>query len=501
MRFYIIFILLFGSFAIVAQGFRSRQYIPNALTNNAKAIFETSTGSYIAAGLIVDTINGQQTNRLVVTGLNANGQILWYKKYGNSKWIYLDQTFTIRSFYKHGNFIYHAGCVQDSNGKFNGVLLKFDLNGDTIWQKIYRDSLVLAPQMVTRSIDGGFLITGYFAVNNACLLIKTDANGNELWRKKIGVPNVTDGKAIVQDSSSKRIVIVGSQLANSSVHDNVFILDSLGALLNQYNYTGNHGGILCDLIQTSDKNFVAVGQKIYPETVGGINLIKSFAVKFDINKLNQPIWKIDGYGPLSITNNFNCVYELNNGDLIMGGDLDTLHLKNLPMHHYAQITKIDSAGKIKWNRIYDYAPEADNSYIQSMKALNSTSNGAILGAFQVYTNSSNPFFFVKYDSTGCDSSIAYCSLLNLVGLKEQTVQSEDFRLYPNPAKDIVNFRINTEKVITVKLTDVTGRSIDEFEIESEVQSLNVSNYLSGIYLVCFMCEGQIIQRKILSITK
>jgi hypothetical protein len=45
------------------------------------------------------------------------------------------------------------------------VFVKFDLNGDTIWQKFYRDTDPLEdviPQMVTASADGGFYLTGFF---------------------------------------------------------------------------------------------------------------------------------------------------------------------------------------------------------------------------------------------------------------------------------------------------------------------------------------------------
>src|SRR5205085_579713 len=79
------------------------------------------------------------------------------------------------------------------------------------------------------------LITGFFqnwiVHTQQGLILKTDANGNELWRKKINKisPNVQDGKSIVQDSASKKIAIVGYQYINgTNNYDNLLILDSLG---------------------------------------------------------------------------------------------------------------------------------------------------------------------------------------------------------------------------------------------------------------------------------
>ena len=80
--------------------------------------------------------------------------------------------------------------MRDSNNKYIGVLIKFDLNGDTIWQKRFYDPAnAVYPQMVSTSVDGGFLITGMYddplIVAQQAMLIKTDASGNELWRKQV----------------------------------------------------------------------------------------------------------------------------------------------------------------------------------------------------------------------------------------------------------------------------------------------------------------------------
>lgn len=188
MRFLLAVIFVSLTWLLQAQGFRVRHYLPGTHNNTAKAIFESSPGNYITGGIVVDSVNGVYSNRLCMMGLDAQGQIQWVKKYGNYKFEYLDNNFTTRSFYKHSANIYYAGCIRDTNNQQIGVLLKFDLNGDSLWQKIYRDPVEdVIPQIVTASVDGGFFMTGFFQNwnNNSrpCLLIKTDINGNELWRK------------------------------------------------------------------------------------------------------------------------------------------------------------------------------------------------------------------------------------------------------------------------------------------------------------------------------
>jgi hypothetical protein len=497
--------LLFNTIIIVlslhagAQGFKVRYYVPNALTNKAKTIFETSPGNYITAGFVVDSINGNYINRLTLMVLDNNGQPLWTKKYGTEKFEYLDNGLITRSFYKKNNFIYHTCCVRDSNNKYIGVLVKFNFNGDTLWQKLYKDTNSLEdviPQMVTSTIDNGFLITGFFQNSyRKCLLIKTDINGNELWRKKIGKsnPNVQDGKAIIQDSASRKIIIVGYQyIGGTNSFENVLVLDSLGNKINQIHYN-IFGGILVDLIQTKDKKFVAVGQKIFPQTLGGYNLIKSFAVKFDIDSPAVPIWMIDDFDQSSLTNNFNCLFELGNGDILIGGDLDTTHTKNLDDKYFHRLTKITKDGNVIWNRLYDYSSSPNGTYYQSLTSLSPASNGGILASFSVLNTSPNPFFFVKYDSTGCDSSHAYCATLDLVGLKEFKAKDLALKIYPNPFADILTIEIDvnenkeTELILYNTLAQVVKRVI--FTQNSKV---DVRDLIDGVYLVTIIRNKEVV---------
>ena len=120
----VVYILVVAYFNSNAQGFRSRYYLPNTKTNLSKAIFETTPGNYIAGGLIVDSV---YTNKLCIMGLNSQGQLQWTKKYGNNKFMHLDNPFISNSYYKHDNYLYYTGCVLDSNNKQIGVLIKFSL--------------------------------------------------------------------------------------------------------------------------------------------------------------------------------------------------------------------------------------------------------------------------------------------------------------------------------------------------------------------------------------
>jgi hypothetical protein len=492
----LIFLITLLHYTIIGQGFKRRFKLPLAFNNTSKNIFQTSSGDYLMFGICVDTLDGFLTNRLVVTGLNAQGQPQWTKKYGNSKFEYLDNQFITKWFYKQGNYIYHAGSVRDSNNRYLGVFIKFDLNGDTIWQRRLYDPVEYTnPQMVCGSVDNGFLITGMFQDPNnpvvTTLLIKTDANGNELWRKKIpkNTPNVHDGKVVVQDSLSKKIIIAGYQYIGTSSsytgYTSILICDSLGTKLSQHNYGGWWAGLLVDLIQTTDKKFVAVGTLV-KGTLGNLDTTRSFAVKFDINNPSVPIWSLQFDKP-DITNFFSRLIELDNEDLLLCGTLDTMQQQQQATNCLQKIIRVSKNGNILNKKYFDYSlnTSADNN--MSILSLNKTSDNGFISAFQIVNTSPNPFYIVKYDSTLCDSSLSYCQA---VGMEERLYAKDQFNISPNPTSGLLNikYRSATDKRLNIKVLNVLGALVYEKDSASEI---NISGLPAGIYFLNIYSNGRL----------
>lgn len=478
-------------------GFKTRHYPPLAYSSITRDIFEISPGKYFAGGLITDTLNGYLIGKLVVTGLDSLGQILWSKKYGNLNFQYLNNPFTTRYFYKQGNNFYTSCCVTDSNNNQIGVLVKFDINGDTIWQKIYRDTAEdVIPQMVTASVDGGFLITGFFqnwTTNvSPCLLIKTDQNGQELWRKRIYNTNndFCDGKAILQDSASKKIVIAGYQYIGNGLRDHILITDSIGNKLVQRSFYGPHLADINDMIQTKDKKVVVAGGVYKNQMLGSNNLMCSYVLKFDpnMNQNGQPIWYNITFDPPSLLNVFTCINEYPNGDILIGGVIDTV----LSLYHknILRFSRLASNGNILSNRYYNYKSNLENqSNIQGIYGLDITSDGGwVAGILQQNTPGPNPLFYVKYDSTGCDTSSAYCVAV-LSGHQESSPLQDDLALFPNPAEESLKIYSLSNKALYIRIIDLTGRTVRQPQELQPEQDLDISGLHAGLYL-CLIRQGE-----------
>ena len=495
-------------------GFKRSFKVPNAFNNSTKTVFETIVGNYIVAGIVYDTLNGYYTNRLTLIGLNSQGQQQWTKKYGNVKFQYLDNIFISKWFYKQGNYLYHAGCVLDSNNYQLGVLIKFDFNGDTIWQKRYYDlsGIDVILQQVVGSVDGGFLISGLSQNSNdnstTALIIKTDANGNELWRKKIhkSIPDTQDAKVILQDSTTKKIVTIGYQYIGNSQSwynaPNLLILDSLGNKLHQLNYSNTECN-LTDIIQTKDKKFIVIGNEYNGTLAGSVKAHKSYAFKFDINNPTTPIWSLR-FDKTASGNSFYSIKDLANEDLIISGYLDSTQENNLFLNVSNRLTRINKNGVVVWNKYYNYKAINSNTVVQnvqSMLSLNKTADGGFISAIEITYNNPNKFFVVKYDSTGCDSSAYYCQT---VGINELKIKSDELKIYPQPTNEFLEISFLSDdflnnKYITVNISNALGQIVKQtILITKQTTQLNIKELLGGVYfLQVFNKEKLIATQKII----
>jgi hypothetical protein len=457
-----------------------------------RAVFETSPGNYIAAGFSTDTIDHVGLTRLTIMGLDSAGKIKWTKRYGTKKFAYLNNTFISRTFIKQGNFLYYAGCVTDTTGKQFGALVKFNMTGDTIWQKLYRSADPnedVIPQFVAPSVDNGFLLTGFFQHwtlhYNKCLVIKTDASGKELWRKKIGKdpPDAQDGKVIIQDSATKKIVIVGYQyLTTNDNYDNLLILDSLGNKLLQHHFSSN-GASIRELIQTSDKNYLMLGAIYSNSIVNGSPLQYGFAVKFDLLNPTSPIW-IKNYGPLTSMNILVLAKNLPNDEILLAGGVDTMTLKNFPRKDLTRFMYISKNGTPILDRYvyYDDISSTIPTY-QGICSLELTSDKGFIITLANNQNTNNPFFFIKYDSTGCDSSLAYCASVSSI---EKARGHNSFKFFPSPANDQLRLVLDEDfqsDGVTAQIINSLGEIVKNEAIQprSQRHSLIVRELPEGIY--------------------
>jgi hypothetical protein len=495
MKIRLLLFFLLAHILLSAQGGYNRKYaLANSLSSVCYKAVEMPNGNIIMFGLTYDTLNNQAFNRLTLVATDPAGNIVWRKDYGDSKFEYLNWI-NPRSIIKKDNSFYFVIVARDSTNKQVGALLNFDFNGDTLWQKIYRDPTDdLIPCGLTQTVDGGFLFTGFFQdwVNHTSqvMLIKTNLQGNELWRKRINknVPNVHDGRAIIQDSVSKKIILVGYQYigtaSNFDAFSNIMILDSLGNKLLQTTFNNFGGGAFNELIQLKDSNFLTCGSTNANSDIGVLTRYRSMVVKFDIQ--GNIIWSKE-FDTISPFNRMSWMHELPDGDILMTGSLDTMINHNIEDITRVKLIKIDKDGNLKW---WKYIGSArDHASSEMPTSINPTQDKGFLITTWFTNLVPRPYSVIKVDSLGCDTLEAYCKSVLLGTKKYSTGYSFDLELYPMPVRNEVTMHLNSEVYdsFLVYINDVTGKIIESLRIEANKElHVNTSTYNKGVYFVSVM---------------
>jgi hypothetical protein len=462
-------------------------------------------GHYLHIGLTIDTIGNSQVQRLCTIGLNSNGQKTWVKKYGAATLWYYDNISKGHSMIERNGFYFYSTNIQET-GINKGVLIKLNMNGDTLWQKRYlsHNSEILVIEGLNKTYDQGFLLFGRMSDqigNTRLLLIKTNAIGDELWRQVINKsntngPNYQTAKNVIQDSVTKNIILIGEQFIGNSTswfsHPNIVITDSLGNFLERRSYPNTYTrGILSDIIQTKDGKFVTIGAISY-EMQGVNELYYGYAVKFDLTA-TTPVWQKTYLDEKSIVNNYSTVLEKKNGDLVLAGTQDTSYLKCIAMRNMGKITWLASTGEFIKKRYYNYIPALNSSgvFADYLFDFNPTNDNGFISCYydQGGGQLQRKFFIVKYDSTGCDTSAFYCAT---VDIKENNYQAADVNIYPQPANNVLNLSsvLFTNKRAQIQISNNLGQLCfkQSVQFNNGNAQLPLANLPKGIYFLKLIDE-------------
>lgn len=297
-----------------------KSYFPDG---EGKDITNTPDGHYMITGR--GGWSGTNIDLLVMK-INTNGDTLWTNTFdineydiGNSIKRTRDNGFIIAGF---------TGKWSPSSDR-NIYLLKIDVNGNKIWDKIIEWPYRTEANAVLQASDGGFIITGfYFAGNRQFLILKTDSLGNEidsdiiynldgegfdvielsngdfaatgfinrypfglqaclvyydtllnrLWTSYYGEDKSDVGYTLYQ-TGDRSFIIGGSTNAGGNGRFAYLIkTDSLGNL-NWHKYWGNgEGEDIYSLIPTADNGFILAGKYttfIQPDYVTDVYIIKT----------------------------------------------------------------------------------------------------------------------------------------------------------------------------------------------------------------------------------
>ncbi|HSR35235.1 MAG TPA: DUF5050 domain-containing protein [Anaerolineae bacterium] len=161
----------------------------------ANAIRQTADGGYIVAGQTHSF--GAEGGDLYLVKTDDQGDEAWSRTYGGQ---HGEVGYDVQQT-PDGGFLVLGQVVQGEavyvNQEPDILLLRTDGSGEELWSQVWTTDDADGGHVLLPTSDGGYLIAGITAPagNQTAidiLLIKVDAEGNQVWNRTVGDPNAVD---------------------------------------------------------------------------------------------------------------------------------------------------------------------------------------------------------------------------------------------------------------------------------------------------------------------
>lgn len=166
---------------------------------------QTSDGGYI---ITTFTFTMETSFDVWLIKIDTNGKEQWRKLFKGQHW---DWSGCVRQT-RDGGYIFAGFTESHEWGNRDAWLVKTDANGNEQWSKRFGGADTDNVASVQQTEDGGYIIAGatksFGSGNQDTWLIKTDAKGNEQWRKIFGGTG-DDGAYSVQKTLDRGYVLAG----------------------------------------------------------------------------------------------------------------------------------------------------------------------------------------------------------------------------------------------------------------------------------------------------
>lgn len=240
---------------------------------------------------ITETTGFPSSNGML-SKFDRNGNLIWSNIYGGNNW---DELYDAE--FDNNDLIVVGHTASFGSGNRDALAMKLNSLGDTIWTHLYGSSSAENIYKIIKTNDNNFVLCGDTRSigqgNEDVLLIKIDSNGDTLWTKSYGTTFSDKGFAITEDQSGNLYI----QGVNTQFPNGVFLMkvDINGVLQWTKHYQPSTGYFTGDenlsLKTTTNNTIIATFYSANISGGGGNN--DGILSEFDDN--GSIIW-VRGYG-------------------------------------------------------------------------------------------------------------------------------------------------------------------------------------------------------------
>jgi hypothetical protein len=479
MRYALIYFFLF-CFSIAKSQVKFNENLPigiDTVADLGTGVIELSTHGFLSCGTVSGYMINYNAAYLVKT--TSNGNLIWKKQYD----------FSINGFdcfydlieLPDSNYLLVGTTTNTITNDYDVVLAKIDTAGSLLWHKTYVHPDYDQAAKFKLTSDGKIIIIGRaesIGVYNDVLLIKTDLNGNLIWRKRFG--NTFDEKyySIEIIKNNTEYLLGGDygyyNTGNPYYDMSLMRTDTAGNIIwqQQYGISPNESGKCA--IPTLDSGYAICG--MYNDTGVVLKTNKNGVVQW-IKKFSQQQGTIYSLKQLQ-----------DSSYVMIKSDIDWQN-----NNRTGYLVKADKNGNQLWERVYPHPTSGISNYFFGF---NTTADKGFIMTGQ-YNHIGQPYqnmWLVKTDSLGCDS--VTCSYL-VTDVKDISYELGEMSLAPNPTNGLLT--ISSQNDFTkIEVLSITGQILLSETVDSKNHQLELQNFAEGIYFVrVSYADGQSVMKKVI----
>ena len=304
---------------------------------HALTVIQTRDGEYVVAGFTHSF--GAGKSDIWVMKLDIRGKEKWRKFYGKADYDWANSLIETRD----GNYVV-AGYTRDENSGANDAwVLQLDPDGELMWEKTYGGDKADEAKSIIQTRDGGFAIAGfsysYGKGNSDIWLLRIDGKGRELWKKVYGGTGTDRGHSLVETFDGGYMVAGFTTSLGQGKADMVVLrTDASGNQLWRRNYGGEGNDVAEVIRETPDGQYLVAGWTA-SEGKGGLD-----AKLMRITAKGEVMWE-KTYGE----SDKDVIYDLaitQDGGAVMTGQTSSYGARATSLW----IVKVDASGNAQWQK-------------------------------------------------------------------------------------------------------------------------------------------------------